>query len=43
MERIFEPLLFFLVRCSRNQLIRPIEFPRALRTMAFRRFKNGGA
>lgn len=26
MERLFQPLLFFLARCSRNQLIRQIEF-----------------
>ena len=25
MERIFQPLLFFLARCSRNELIRHIE------------------
>ena len=25
MERLFQPLLFFLARCSRNQLIRQIE------------------
>jgi putative transposase len=29
MERLFQPLLFFLARCSRNQLIRQIEFLRA--------------
>jgi hypothetical protein len=29
MERIFQPLLFFLARCSRNQLIRQIEFLKA--------------
>ena len=26
MERLFQPLLFFLARCSRNQFIRQIEF-----------------
>jgi putative transposase len=29
MDRIFQPLLFFLARCSRNQLIRHIEFLKA--------------
>jgi len=29
MERLFQPLLFFLARCSRNQLIRQIEFLKA--------------
>jgi putative transposase len=29
MERLFQPLLFFLARCSRNELIRQIEFLRA--------------
>ena len=29
MERLFQPLLFFLARCSCNQLIRQIEFLRA--------------
>jgi Integrase core domain/Homeodomain-like domain len=29
MERLFQPLLFLLARCSRNQLIRQIEFLRA--------------
>ena len=29
MERLFQPLLFFLAKCSRNQLIRQIEFLQA--------------
>jgi putative transposase len=29
MERLFQPLLFFLARCSRNELIRQIEFLQA--------------
>lgn len=29
MDRLFQPLLFFLARCSRNQLIRHIEFLQA--------------
>jgi putative transposase len=29
MGRIFHPLLFLLARCSRNQLIRQIEFLKA--------------
>ena len=29
MGRIFQPLLFFLARCTRNQVIRQIEFLKA--------------
>ena len=37
MERIFQPLLFFLARCSRNQLIRQIEFLKAENEMLRKR------
>jgi hypothetical protein len=30
MGRLFQPLLFFLARCSRNELIRQIEFLKAV-------------
>ena len=37
MERLFQPLLFFVARCSRNQLIRQIEFLRAENEMLRKR------
>jgi putative transposase len=37
MERIFQPLLFFLARCSRNELIRQIEFLKAENEMLRKR------
>jgi hypothetical protein len=37
MERLFQPLLFFLARCSRNQLIRQIEFLKAENKMLRKR------
>jgi len=29
MQRLFQPLLFFVARCSRNELIRQLEFLKA--------------
>ena len=40
MERLFQPLLFFLARCSRNELIRQIEFPLAENESLGRRLPN---
>jgi len=37
MERLFQPLLFMLARCSRNQLIRQIEFLKAENEMLRKR------
>jgi hypothetical protein len=37
MERLFQPLLFFLARCSRNELIRQIEFLKAENEMLRKR------
>jgi Integrase core domain len=37
MERLFQPLLFVLARCSRNELIRQIEFLRAENQMLRKR------
>src|SRR5262245_12397796 len=37
MQRIFQPLLFFLARCSRNELIRQIEFLRVENQMLRKR------
>jgi putative transposase len=37
MGRIFQPLLFVLVRCTRNQLIRQIEFLKAENEMLRKR------
>jgi len=37
METIFQPLLFFLARCSRNELIRQIEFLKAENEMLRKR------
>jgi putative transposase len=37
MERLFQPLLFLLARCSRNELIRQIEFLKAENEMLRKR------
>jgi putative transposase len=42
MERLFQPLLFFLARCSRNQLIRQIEFLKAENEMLRERVSKYG-
>jgi putative transposase len=39
MERIFQPLLFFLARCSRNELIRHIELLKTENEMLRKRLK----
>jgi putative transposase len=42
MERLFQPLLFRMARCSRNQLIRQIEFLRAENQMLRKRLPKRG-
>jgi hypothetical protein len=39
MDRIFQPLLFFLARCSRNELIRHIELLKTENEMLRKRLK----
>jgi hypothetical protein len=37
MGRVFQPLLFFLAQCTRNQLIRQLEYPKAENEMLRKR------